>query len=190
MSDEAIPPENPDEASAGEKVEAAATSIEPVIEETWAKPERNVLLGGIIIINTVLVLFIFVNQNKLLDREMRYLKDFFVQPYDSSVNNDLKQKLFELKPVTANLKDWDGPRRYLRMTAVLELNDNGDKEEVEAAGINIKNELISPINLKDPRDITAEGGIENLKGDMKKSINKLLKKTKIVKIFFQEFRVN
>lgn len=191
MSDEANPPENPDEATASEAApDASPTPDEPVVEETWAKPERNVLLGGIIIINTILVLFILINQNKLLDRETEYLKEFFIQPFDSSINNDLKEKLYELMPVTANLKDWKGPRRYLRMSAVLQLNDDGDKEEVEAVAIDIKNEIISLINLKDPRDVTAEGGIENFKKGMKQSINKLLKKTKVEKIFFQEFRVN
>ena len=101
-----------------------------------------------------------------------------------------KESLFELSTFTVNLAQGDGPRRYVRMNAVLKLSESTQVTEVEARKPQIRDTIINILNSKRPEDLLRREGKFNLKQEMKSAINSFLIDGKVEDVFYVGFQIN
>lgn len=161
----------------------------PVVEEVWEKPKRNVILIVIVLINTVLAVWLYFRQINLNKELEKYKDEFFVIQEPRMIEDIPAPARFEMKPLYINLAEWNGPRRYLRITPYLEIEAK-DIEEIEAKKDFIRDAIIKHVNKKNPEDLLADGGVDKIKRELIEVINKVLKATKVTKIYFLDYRVN
>lgn len=98
--------------------------------------------------------------------------------------------LFPLEGFTANLAQGDGPRRFLRLTAVLKFSKDSNEEEFKARKPQIRDTIISLLNSKRPEDLLKIEGKNFLKEELKSAINSFLVDGNIVDIFYVGFQIN
>ena len=101
-----------------------------------------------------------------------------------------KESLFELQTFTVNLAQGDGPRRYVRMSAVLKLSESTQITEIEARKPQIRDTIINILNAKRPEDLLRREGKFNLKQEMKSAINSYLIDGKVEDVFYVGFQIN
>lgn len=101
-----------------------------------------------------------------------------------------KENLVDLKTFTVNLAQGDGPRRYVRLNAVLKMDNNSELSEVEARKPQIRDTVISILNSKRPEDILKRDGKLYLKEQIKSAINSFLIDGKVVDVFYIGFQIN
>lgn len=104
--------------------------------------------------------------------------------------NIAAEKLVELKTFTVNLAQGDGPRRYVRLNAVLKLDETSDNSEVENRKPQVRDTIISILNSKRPEDILKRDGKLYLKEQIKSAINSFLIDAKVVDVFYIGFQIN
>ncbi|MBT3983762.1 MAG: hypothetical protein HOE90_20575 [Bacteriovoracaceae bacterium] len=101
-----------------------------------------------------------------------------------------KGLLLPLEGFTANLAQGDGPRRFVRLNAVLKFSSSSKSEEFEARKPQIRDTIISILNSKRPEDLLKKEGKVYLKEEIKASINSFLIDGKVVDIFYVGFQIN
>lgn len=101
-----------------------------------------------------------------------------------------KESLFELDTFTVNLAQGDGPRRYVRLNAVLKLSDDTEFAEVEARKPQIRDTIINILNSKRPEDLLRREGKYNLKQEIRSAINSFLIDGNVTDIFYVGFQIN
>lgn len=101
-----------------------------------------------------------------------------------------KESLFELETFTVNLAQGDGPRRYVRLNAVLKLSEDTEFTEVEARKPQIRDTIINILNSKRPEDLLKREGKYNLKQEIRSAINSFLVDGSVVDIFYVGFQIN
>lgn len=104
--------------------------------------------------------------------------------------NVSKENLVDLKTFTVNLAQGDGPRRYVRLNAVLKMDETSELSEVEARKPQIRDTIISILNSKRPEDILKRDGKLYLKEQIKSAINSFLIDAKVVDVFYIGFQIN
>jgi len=175
-------------------------------EEAVAKPkaasQKNPLVAVLLIVNIFAMGAVAFFQYKFMEMEAKrpdlakLLKESGV-----NVNADLadetqptesvsKDTLIDLATFTVNLAQGDGPRRYVRLNAVLKLSENSEVAEVEARKPQIRDTVINILNSKRPEDILKRDGKLYLKQEIKSAINSFLVDGKIVDIFYVGFQIN
>lgn len=95
-----------------------------------------------------------------------------------------------LEGFTANLAQGDGPKRYVRLNAVLKFSKMAKPEEVKARKPQIRDTIISILNSKRPQDLLKVEGKTYLKEEIKAAINTFLIDGKVVDIFYVSFQIN
>ncbi len=98
--------------------------------------------------------------------------------------------LFPLDNFTANLAQGDGPRRFVRMSAVLKFNKDSSEEEFKARQPQIRDAIISTLNSKRAQDLLKVEGKNFLKEEIKASINTFLVDGKVIDVFYVSFQIN
>ncbi len=98
--------------------------------------------------------------------------------------------LFPLDGFTANLAQGDGPRRYLRLRAVLKFSKGSSEEEFKARKPQIRDAIISIINSKRPEDLLKLEGKNFLKEEIKAAINAFLVDGSVVDVYYVSFQIN
>ena len=98
--------------------------------------------------------------------------------------------LFPLDGFTANLAQGDGPRRYVRLEAVLKFSKDSNEEEFKAKKPQIRDRIISLLNSKKPEDLLKVEGKAYLKEEIKSAINSFLVDGKILDVFYVGFQIN
>ncbi len=101
-----------------------------------------------------------------------------------------KENLLPLEMFTVNLAAGDGPRRYVRMEAVLKMSDEAKAAEFEARKPQIRDTIISILNTKRPEDLLKKEGKQYLKEEMKAAVNAFLVDGKIEDIYYIGFQIN
>lgn len=101
-----------------------------------------------------------------------------------------KESLFELETFTVNLAQGDGPRRYVRLNAVLKLSENTEFSEIEARKPQIRDTIINILNAKRPEDLLKREGKFNLKQEIKSAINSFLIDGTVLDVFYVGFQIN
>jgi flagellar FliL protein len=99
-------------------------------------------------------------------------------------------QLLTLDPFTVNLAQGDGPRRYVRLDAVLRLSKDTKLEEIEARKPQIRDTIISILNTKRPDDLLKKEGKSYLKEEIKASINSFLVDGRVEDVFYTSFQIN
>lgn len=166
--------------------------VPPVVEETWEKPKHNILLLGLLLANFIFIIVIYFNQQKLALISDQYINDYFIVPGENKTKSPTENLFtYKLQPISANLAVWNGPRRFLKMTAILELvPGSSTRDELKIMENEIRNELIIIINNKNPEDLLSPQGSQELKNEFMKAINSVLKTVQIQQIYYEDFRVN
>lgn len=101
-----------------------------------------------------------------------------------------KENLLPLEMFTVNLAQGDGPRRYVRMEAVLKMSDDAKAAEFEARKPQIRDTIISILNTKRPDDLLKREGKSFLKEEIKAAINAFLVDGKIEDVYYIGFQIN
>ncbi|MFA7614053.1 MAG: flagellar basal body-associated FliL family protein [Candidatus Caldatribacteriota bacterium] len=101
-----------------------------------------------------------------------------------------EEKLLQLESFTVNLAQGDGPRRYLRLDAVLKMSDDAKKEEFEARKPQIRDTIISILNTKRADDLLKREGKDYLKEEIKSSINSFLIDGRVEDVYYISFQIN
>jgi flagellar FliL protein len=98
--------------------------------------------------------------------------------------------LFPLDNFTANLAQGDGPRRFVRLNAVLKFNKDSSEEEFKARKPQIRDTIISILNSKRAEDLLKSEGKSYLKEEVKAAINSFLVDGKVIDVFYVSFQIN
>lgn len=101
-----------------------------------------------------------------------------------------KENLLPLDSFTVNLAQGDGPRRYVRLDAVLKMSDDAKAPEFEARKPQIRDTIISILNTKRADDLLKKEGKSFLKEEIKNSINSFLVDGKVEDIYYISFQIN
>lgn len=98
--------------------------------------------------------------------------------------------LLTLHPFTANLAQGDGPRRYVRLNAVLKFSKDSKEAEFNARKPQIRDTIISILNSKRPEDLLKIEGKSYLKEEIKAAINSFLVDGNVVDVYYVGFQIN
>lgn len=101
-----------------------------------------------------------------------------------------KENLLSLDSFTVNLAQGEGPRRYVRLDAVLKLSDDANAPEFEARKPQIRDTIISILNTKRPDDLLKKEGKSYLKEEIKASVNSFLIDGRVEDIYYISFQIN
>ncbi len=101
-----------------------------------------------------------------------------------------KENLMPLENFTVNLAQGDGPRRFVRLDAVLKLSTDAKNTEFEARKPQIRDTIISILNTKRPEDLLKKEGKSFLKEEIKASINSFLVDGRVEDIYYISFQIN
>lgn len=101
-----------------------------------------------------------------------------------------KENLLPLDSFTVNLAQGDGPRRYVRLDAVLKMSDDAKAPEFEARKPQIRDTIISILNTKRADDLLKKEGKSYLKEEIKASINSFLVDGRVEDIYYISFQIN
>jgi len=98
--------------------------------------------------------------------------------------------LFPLEGFTANLAQGDGPRRFVRLNAVLKFSSDSKEEEFKARKPQIRDTVISILNSKRPEDLLKKEGKAYLKEEIKAAINSFLIDGHVTDVYYVGFQIN
>ncbi len=101
-----------------------------------------------------------------------------------------KENLLALDSFTVNLAQGEGPRRYVRLDAVLKMSEDAKAPEFEARKPQIRDTIISILNTKRPDDLLKKEGKSFLKEEIKASINSFLVDGRVEDIYYISFQIN
>jgi flagellar protein FliL len=101
-----------------------------------------------------------------------------------------KENLLPLDSFTVNLAQGDGPRRYVRLDAVLKMSEDAKTPEFEARKPQIRDTIISILNTKRADDLLKKEGKSYLKEEIKASINSFLVDGRVEDIYYISFQIN
>lgn len=101
-----------------------------------------------------------------------------------------KENLLPLDSFTVNLAQGEGPRRYVRLDAVLKMSDDAKAPEFEARKPQIRDTIISILNTKRSEDLLKKEGKAYLKEEIKASINSFLVDGRVEDIYYISFQIN
>ncbi len=101
-----------------------------------------------------------------------------------------KENLLTLDSFTVNLAQGEGPRRYVRLDAVLKMSDDAKAPEFEARKPQIRDTIISVLNTKRADDLLKKEGKSFLKEEIKNAINSFLVDGRVEDIYYISFQIN
>lgn len=169
------------------------------VSDGGAKPvTRSPLILVLLLVNLIALGGIVFFQFQLFDQLKKQEKvadllkadqDLAKNPIKSAMKKD-DGILVPLQTFTANLAQGDGPRRFLRLDAVLKFDKKHNKKEYEARVPQIRDSIISILNSKRPRDLLEKNGKDYLKEEIKSSINAFIINGKVTDIFYVGFQIN
>ncbi len=190
MAEEKEKPEQATEAAAKKPKAAEATG-------------KNPLITILLILNMAVMSTIAYLQYSFMQSEASKpsVKDIIKQEMKSGEELEAEQelaqsetrtdgKLLNLDGFTVNLAKSDGPRRFVRLTAVLKFNDESKEVEFTARKPQIRDTIISILNSKRPEDLLKKEGKTYLKEEIKAAINSFLIDGKLVDVYYVGFQIN
>lgn len=164
--------------------------------------QKNPLVAVLLLLNMVALGAVAFFQYQFMQMEAkRPSMNQLVEQSNATVNPDVedeeqptedlkKEVLYDLEDFTVNLAQGDGPRRYVRLKAVLRMSDDSETSEVEARKPQIRDTIISILNSKRPEDLLKRDGKVYLKEQIKSAINSYLIDAKVVDVFYVGFQIN
>lgn len=177
-----------------------AENIKPVQDA----PQKNPLLTLLMAINILAMGTVAYFQYRFMDMEAKrpdltqLLKEKDAAPEattdaageQKNVEVVKNENLLPLDSFTVNLAQGEGPRRYVRLDAVLKMSDDAKAAEFEARKPQIRDTIISILNTKRADDLLKKEGKSFLKEEIKASINSFLVDGKVEDIYYISFQIN
>lgn len=163
---------------------------------------KNPLLTIVMILNIVLlggVIYMQLETHKKMNAnmsEMDLIKADMTKASEDgeeatvAVPKEDQGNLLPLDGFTANLAQGDGPRRFIRLNAVLKLSSDAKDEEYKARKPQIRDAIISILNAKRPEDLLKVQGKEHLKEEIKAAINTFLVEGRVLDVYYVGFQIN
>ena len=182
--------------------EEAETNPENLDESSGGKSggQKNPLLTALVLINTLMIGAVGFFQYRahqeraseptVSDVVKAEMKKAETQPEGTGEAVEKDGILFPLDTFTANLAQGDGPRRFVRMKAVLKFSKKSSEEEFKARKPQIRDTIISTLNSKRPKDLLKAEGKEYLKEEIKSAINAFLVDGEVIDVFYVGFQIN
>lgn len=179
----------------------AETGQEEVAAKPKATSQKNPLVAVLLVLNMAATGTIAFFQYKFMEMEANRPDLSHLLEEGKNQNPELageelptenvtKETLVDLATFTVNLAQGDGPRRYVRLNAVLKLDETSEVSEVEARKPQIRDTIISILNAKRPEDLLKRDGKLYLKQEIKSAINSYLVDGKIIDVFYVGFQIN
>jgi flagellar protein FliL len=163
---------------------------------------KNPLLTLLMAINIVAMGTVAYFQYRFMDMEAKrpdltqLLKEKDAAPAEDATGEAKKvevvkkENLLPLDSFTVNLAQGEGPRRYVRLDAVLKMSDDAKAPEFEARKPQIRDSIISILNTKRADDLLKKEGKSFLKEEIKASINSFLIDGSVEDIYYISFQIN
>jgi len=180
-----------------------AENIKPGPVTTPSNPSKNPLLTLLMVVNILAMGTVAFFQYRFMDMESKRPdltqllkeKDTVTEATDATgeqktVEIVKKENLLPLDSFTVNLAQGEGPRRYVRLDAVLKMSDDSKAPEFEARKPQIRDTIISILNTKRADDLLKKEGKSFLKEEIKASINSFLVDGKVEDIYYIGFQIN
>jgi flagellar FliL protein len=173
-----------------------------VVEAPPQTSDKNPMIAIILILNLVALGAVAFFQFKFFQQESGKpsVSELVKQELDKhgskeAIEEAYKPKeeeglLLPMEGFTVNLAQSDGPRRYLRLKAVLKFNQDSKEEEFQARKPQIRDAVISILNSKRPEDLLKREGKAFLKEEIKSAINAFLIEGKVIDIYYVGFQIN
>lgn len=167
-----------------------------------AASSKNPLLTVLLLVNTIIMgavaYFQYQSFQKLSKQEsvqdIVRAQDRALVHADDFENTGMARQddgiLYPLDPFTANLAQGDGPRRFIRLNAVLKFSRDSSEAEFNSRKPQIRDTIISTLNSKRAEDLLQSEGKEFLKEELKAAINTFLVDGRVVDIFYVGFQIN
>jgi flagellar protein FliL len=180
-----------------------AEENKPGSVENQSSNNKNPLLMILMIVNILAMGTVAFFQYKFMEMEAKrpdltaLLKEKDLQQSSGEANGEekktdvaKKENLLNLDSFTVNLAQGDGPRRYVRLDAVLKMSDDAKAPEFEARKPQIRDTIISILNTKRADDLLKKEGKSYLKEEIKASINSFLVDGRVEDIYYMSFQIN
>lgn len=182
-----------------------AEDIKPVTVASTSGSSKNPLLTLLMVVNIVAMGLVAYFQWRFMDMEAKrpdltqLLKEQNAEPVpvDGEAAGEQKttevvkkENLLPLDSFTVNLAQGEGPRRYVRLDAVLKMSDDAKAPEFEARKPQIRDTIISILNTKRADDLLKKEGKSFLKEEIKASINSFLVDGRVEDIYYISFQIN
>ncbi len=177
-----------------------AENIKPATDAPSAK---NPLLTLLMVINIIAMGTVAYFQYRFMDLEAKrpdltqLLKEQKSPESASEATGEQKvveivkkENLLPLDSFTVNLAQGEGPRRYVRLDAVLKMSEGAKAAEFEARKPQIRDTIISILNTKRAEDLLKKEGKSFLKEEIKASINAFLVDGSVEDIYYISFQIN
>ncbi|MCO4792728.1 MAG: flagellar basal body-associated FliL family protein [Bacteriovoracaceae bacterium] len=159
------------------------------------------LLTLLVLLNTVMMGAVawFQYQSHLAESTKPTLQDIVKaemekategSPDDSGEAREEDGALFPLETFTANLAQGDGPRRFVRLNAVLKFSKSSSEEEFKARKPQIRDAIIRTLNSKRPEELLKVEGKNYLKEEIKAAINAFMVDGHVIDVFYVGFQIN
>lgn len=173
---------------------------EELAEKPKKKKSGNPLLVVLVFLNTILIALVgyfqFVNHQEMSSRpsisdivRAEMMKSESGEQFaGEAVTQD--GILFPLDTFTANLAQGDGPRRFIRMNAVLKFSTSSSEAEFRSREPQIRDSIISILNSKRPDDLLRAEGKNFLKEEIKSAINSFLIDGELIDVFYVGFQIS
>lgn len=167
-----------------------------------SKSQKSPLILVLLLINIASLAFVAFQQYKFMEMESkRPSLEALLKQSNEAENADIideqkptetlsKETLVDLEPFTVNLAQGDGPRRYVRLNAVLKMSSDSELTEIQSRKPQIRDTIISILNSKRPEDLLKRDGKLYLKEQIKSSINSYLIEGKVEDIYYVGFQIN
>ena len=177
--------------------------VEEDFQDTGSSSPKNYLLSLLILINTGLMVFVAYTQfeshkkriseesvKDIIKAELEEAKKEKESAIASGTAVEEEGVLFPLESFTANLAQSDGPRRFIRLNAVLKFSENSNEEEFKARKPQIRDTVIGLLNSKRPEDLLKRDGKTFLKEEIKSAINAFLINGSVINVYYVGFQIN
>lgn len=171
--------------------------------ETPAPSNKNPLLLLLMIVNIAAMGTVAFFQWRFMEMEAKrpdltqLLKEKDLSPANPDAAGEQnqpeivkKENLLPLDGFTVNLAQGEGPRRYVRLDAVLKMSEDAKSAEFEARKPQIRDTIISILNTKRADDLLKKEGKGFLKEEIKASINSFLVDGRVEDIYYISFQIN
>ena len=169
-----------------------------------APSSKNPLLTLLMVINIIAMGTVAYFQYRFMDMEAKRpdltqllkekdspaVADGEAAGEQKSVEVVKKENLLPLDSFTVNLAQGEGPRRYVRLDAVLKMSETAKAPEFEARKPQIRDTIISILNTKRAEDLLKKEGKSSLKEEIKSSINSFLVDGAVEDIYYISFQIN
>ncbi|MBA2404643.1 MAG: flagellar basal body-associated FliL family protein [Bdellovibrionales bacterium] len=166
-------------------------------------PAKNPLLTLLMVVNILAMGTVAYFQYRFMDLEAKRpdLTQLLKEKNSPEASTDAtgeqktveivkKENLLPLDSFTVNLAQGEGPRRYVRLDAVLKMSEDAKAPEFEARKPQIRDSIISILNTKRADDLLKKEGKSFLKEEIKASINSFLVDGRVEDIYYISFQIN